>query len=44
MYGDVRKAGDVGHLSVMEFGIPIPQTFLADETSMKTVRRLVRFN
>merc|ERR1712032_1496762 len=44
MYGDVRKAGDVGHLSVMEFGIPIPQTFLADETNMKTVRGLFRFN
>ena len=44
MYGDVKKAGDVGHLSVMEFGIPIPQTFLADEISMKTVRGLFRFN
>ena len=24
MYGDIRKAGDVAHLPVMEFGIPIP--------------------
>ena len=44
MYGDIRKAGDVAHLPVMEFGIPIPQTFLADESNMKTVRGLFRFN
>lgn len=44
MYGDIKKAGDVAHLPVMEFGIPIPQSFLADESSMKTVRGLFRFN
>ena len=44
MYGDVRKAGDVDHLTVLEFGVPIPHTYLANEVNMKTIRGLFRFN
>lgn len=43
MYGDVRKAGDV-QLRVLEFGTPIPFTFLADEESMKRLRSMFRVN
>jgi hypothetical protein len=43
MYGDVRKAGDV-QLRVLEFGTPIPFTFLSDEESMKRLRSMFRVN
>jgi hypothetical protein len=31
-------------LRVLEFGVPIPHQFLADEVAMKTLRSLMRFN
>ena len=43
MYGDVREAGAV-QLPVLEFGIPIPHKFLDDESNMKTLRSMFRFN
>ena len=43
MYGDIQEAGDV-NLRVLDFGIPIPHQFLEDESNMKTVRGLFRFN
>lgn len=43
MYGDIRKAGEVA-LRVLDFGVPIPHQFLAEESNMKTVRSMMRFN
>ena len=43
MYGDIRKAGDVD-LRVLDFGVPIPFTFLGDEENMKSLRIHARFN
>lgn len=43
MYGDVRKAGEVD-LRVLDFGIPIPHEFLANEELMKSLRLWSRFN
>lgn len=43
MYGDVKVAGN-SDLAVLDFGIPIPHQFLADEPTMKTVRSMMRFN
>lgn len=43
MYGDIRKAGDVD-LQVLDFGIPIPHKFMADEANMKTLRSWFKFN
>lgn len=43
MYGDIVKAGEVD-LRVLDFGIPIPVKFLADQSNMKTIRSMMRFN
>lgn len=43
MYGDIRPAGEVS-LRVLEFGVPIPHQFLAEESNMKTLRSMMRFN
>ena len=43
MYGDIKAAGDT-NLRVLDFGVPIPHQFLADESNMKTVRSMMRFN
>jgi len=37
MYGDIRKAGEVD-LRVLDFGVPIPHQYLADEPNMKKIR------
>ena len=43
MYGDIQKAGD-SQLKVLEFGVPIPFEFVADEEHMKKVRSMYRVN
>ena len=43
MYGDVREAGE-SDLQVLEFGTPIPHKFLDDESNMKNLRGMFRFN
>ena len=43
MYGDIRKAGEVD-LRVLDFGIPIPHQYLADEPNMKKIRSMMKFN
>jgi hypothetical protein len=43
MYGDITKAGEVD-LRVLDFGIPIPTKYLANEWGMKKVRSMVSFN
>ena len=43
MYGDITKAGEVD-LRVLDFGIPIPHQFLNNESHMKTIRSMARFN
>lgn len=43
MYGDIQKAGE-SQLKVLEFGIPIPFEFVADEESMTRVRSMYRVN
>ena len=43
MYGNITKAGEVD-LRVLDFGIPIPHRFLDNESHMKTLRDMYRFN
>lgn len=43
MYGNIQKAGEV-QLKVLEFGIPIPQDFLQDDTEMDRLRSTFRLN
>ena len=43
MYGDIQKAGE-SQLKVLEFGVPIPFEFVADEEKMTKVRSMYRVN
>ena len=43
MYGDIQKAGE-SQLKVLEFGVPIPFEFVADEDKMTKVRSMFRVN
>ena len=45
MYGDIVKAGDRrANIKVLDFGIPIPQQLLMNETTMYHVRNSFVFN
>ena len=43
MYGDIVKAGE-SQLKVLEFGVPIPFEFVADDEKMTKVRSMYRVN
>ena len=43
MYGDIQKAGE-SQLKVLEFGVPIPFEFVADDEKMNKVRSMYRVN
>lgn len=43
MYGDIKEAGS-SDLAVLEFGVPIPHSFLESDVDMKRLRYCFRFN
>ena len=44
MYGDIKAAGDVENLEVMQYGVPIPHEILRDEKRMTYFRDQFVFN